>query len=175
VSFHFMAEAEKIIFLGAVFFETDQKGQFLGCYLRFPEREDIDNALIAEACSQTSELLLKTLQETEINKKYQGPLGIDAIFFENGDGSLKINPCIEINLKHTMGLLNIFIREKIHPEKDGKWKILRDSSSFDTMKSPQKQLKDGFIFDGSVLLTPPPSYKSEYEVELSSYSPSRLV
>ena len=155
VSFHFMVEPNEISFLGTVFFETDVKGQFTGCYIRFPEKEDLDIIFIEESCKQATDLLLNELKLFEINKKYQGPLGIDAIFFEKEDSSIKLNPCIEINLRHTMGLINLFLRKRIHPEKNGKWSILKDFSSSEDMKFPEKQLNDGFINKGSVLLTPP--------------------
>jgi len=155
VSFHFLVEADKITFLGNVFFETDAKGQFTGCYIRNPETDNVDTVFLTESCEQAADLLLNGLQRLEINKEYQGPLGIDAIFFEKEDGTIKLNPCVEINLRHTMGLLNLFLRKRVHPEKDGKWQIIKGITSYEDIKLNEKQTKDGLIFKGSVLLTPP--------------------
>jgi hypothetical protein len=155
VSFHFIIETDSIRFIGNTFFETDIKGQFLGCHIRFPENKNLDKILLTNACEQATDLLLKGLQLLNINKQYQGPLGIDAIFFENDNGKIKLNPCVEINLRHTMGLLNIFLRNRIHPEKTGYWKIVTETVNQEELKLPQKHLKEGFIYNGTILLTLP--------------------
>jgi hypothetical protein len=155
VSFHFFIEEHKITFMGNTFFETDSKNRFTGCYLRMPENPPIDTALISDACKQSSALLLNGLKLLNINSSYQGPLGIDAIFFEKTDNTIKLNPCVEINMRYTMGLLNLFLRKRVHPEKNGKWNITKGEIYNHNELQPQKHLKDGFIFDGNIPLSQP--------------------
>ena len=155
VSFHFMIEENEINYLGNTFFSTDSKGQFIGCYVRFPENPQLNKDFLVDACHQAIELLMRGLQKLEINKVYQGPLGIDAIFFEKENGKITLNPCVEVNLRHTMGLINLFLRKRIHPDNNGKWLIIEELINKNEFKLPQKSLKDGFISSGSFCLTVP--------------------
>lgn len=36
---------------------------------------------------------------------YEGPLGIDMMLYCDGDGNIALNPCVEINLRMTMGMV----------------------------------------------------------------------
>ena len=36
---------------------------------------------------------------------YNGPLGIDMMFYRNDNGDIALNPCVEINLRMTMGMV----------------------------------------------------------------------
>jgi hypothetical protein len=155
ISFHFIIEADTITFLGNTFFETDAKGQFLGCHIRFPENRNFDKIFLSNACEQATDLLLKGLKMLDINKQYQGPVGIDAIFFEKDNGSIMLNPCVEINLRHTMGLLNIFLRNRVHPDRNGYWNITKETVNQKELQFSREHLKDGFIFNGIILLTLP--------------------
>lgn len=161
VSFHFYVDADSVRFLGTTFFETDAKGQFTGCYLRQPTALGLDSRFISEACQQAAQLLLAGLQQLQINHRYQGALGIDGIFFEKATGTILLNPCVEINLRHTMGLLNLFIRQHIHPYKNGWWTIEKFDAAF-TSSYPLTDncMADGYIAYGTVWLTPPSKYQN---------------
>ena len=155
VSFHFMVEENEIKYLGNTFFETDAKGQFTGCHVGFPKQSCFDKFFLTDTCLQAKELLLSGLHQLEINKDYQGPLGIDAIFFEKPCGTISLNPCVEVNLRHTMGLVNILLRQRIHPEKNGIWEILSENINVEDFKHSKNSIREGFIWEGFFLLTLP--------------------
>jgi len=165
LSFHFQIEPDGVRYLGYNFFETLPSGQFSGCYTHLPYDQTIDESLLIEAIEQGSTILKKALENLMINKYYQGPAGVDAMLFRNKNNQIKLQPCIELNLRHSMGLLNIHLRNRIHPLKRGKWKISIISSE-EWQQIDQKynepagsNMEDGFIAKGIVALTPPPSEK----------------
>lgn len=59
---------------------------------------------IANACS---EALAEVIQGC-----YVGPLGIDMMLVRQGDGTIVLNPCIEVNLRRTMGWAALKLQER---------------------------------------------------------------
>lgn len=43
--------------------------------------------------------------EKTIGERYEGPLGVDMMIYRAADSQLCINPCIEVNLRYTMGFV----------------------------------------------------------------------
>jgi hypothetical protein len=165
LSFHFQIEPDSVRYLGYNFFETLPSGQFSGCYTHLPYDQLIDETLIMEAIEQGAYLLKKALANLKINADYQGPAGVDAMLFRNKLNQIKLQPCIELNLRHSMGLLNIQLRKRIHPAKRGKWKIsILNAGEWHQMdqkynKPSGSNLEDGYIAKGIVALTSPPIEK----------------
>ncbi|MFW6352648.1 MAG: hypothetical protein ACOC2E_09690 [Bacteroidota bacterium] len=125
VSFQFSLTENSIEYLGHNFFYTEASGQFAGCAIGEPENGSklfSDGTRIKEAIVQAAELLKEGIKKTELNKKYTGPAGIDGIFFEDENGCLKLNPCLEINFRYNMGYANVLFKRKMHPAAKGKWK-----------------------------------------------------
>lgn len=50
------------------------------------------------------EKVLKAL-DVIVAPHYNGPLGIDMMLYRDGDGKIALNPCVEINLRMTMGMV----------------------------------------------------------------------
>lgn len=124
VSFQFYINPDEINFLGHNFFYTEASGQFAGCAIGIPETPAPlfrDYKLISEAIEQAAKLLCKGISEIGLNKHYTGPAGIDGIFVED-KGKLKLQPCLEINLRYNMGYANVLFKQKMHPQAKGKWK-----------------------------------------------------
>ena len=48
--------------------------------------------------------LLKVL-DALIAPHYDGPLGVDMMLYRNTDGTIALNPCVEVNLRMTMGMI----------------------------------------------------------------------
>jgi len=157
LSFHFWVE-DDIDFLGTTFFNTDKAGQFLGCYIEPPSVDFMDAKLMGHIVERAAQLLLHSLKQMRINERYRGPIGIDAMFFKTQSGLVKLHPCIEINLRYTMGLVNLFLKKHIHAESVGYWNIERISSKKwekRQLENPPR-LKDGAWSEGLFMLTPPP-------------------
>ena len=112
-SFQFKIENGEIQYLGITFFQTDEKGQYNGHYLH------VDDVLIDSefmAFIRNNECQISEQLNVELSKKlkgkYTGYLGIDAMLVEI-DRELRIQPCLEINLRYNMGILAIKLAEKV--------------------------------------------------------------
>lgn len=57
---------------------------------------------------------------------YDGPLGIDMMLYRNQDGTVALNPCVEINLRMTMGMITAAMGSR-HALR-GHFKIINDNS-----------------------------------------------
>lgn len=55
--------------------------------------------------------LLKQLLPTILNRKYEGPFGIDMMLV-NENQNIRLHPCIEINLRNTMGHAQLAMENK---------------------------------------------------------------
>jgi hypothetical protein len=125
VSFQFMIKENETEYLGHNFFYTDPSGQFAGCAVGKPENHHPlfrDTTIIKDAILQAKNLIQHALEIIKLNTQYLGPAGVDGIFFEDKKGQLKLQPCLEINLRSNMGLANILLRRKIHQDAKGIWK-----------------------------------------------------
>ncbi len=158
ISFHFIIDKDGYHFLGTTIFKTDNKGRFTGCYTHYPEIMQLDTSLIETAILQARQLLLNALENLKLKDVYYGPVGIDGLFFIHSDGEIYLHPCIEVNLRYTMGLLNINLQKYLHPESKGKWSIvsINNDEWKDLSDLNKVVLTDGFIEKGTVALTPPP-------------------
>ncbi len=125
VSFQFYMNKKEITFLGHSFFYAEASGQFAGCAIGKPETTSplfSNQQMISEAIEQASDLLQKGIEQLSLNNQYTGPAGIDGIFFEDERGRLKLQPCLEINLRYNMGYANVLFKQKMHPIAKGTWK-----------------------------------------------------
>ncbi len=124
VSFHFWLHPHHIEFLGHNFFYTEPSGQFAGCAIGYPQNLFTlpgDQKRVGEALDQAAHLLAAGLQTLQLNHEYTGPLGVDALFFsypERG-GEVLLNPCVETNLRYTMGLANVLLKRRLNPKSTG--------------------------------------------------------
>ena len=115
----------KAKFLGTTYFSTDQKGQYMGNYLNgLPE--NTDDLLLNFACMATNKIvdpLKRAIEESDIAKHYEGPLGVDMLIYKDDNNVIKINPCLEINVRNTMGLLALHLEKLIAPNQKGMFHI----------------------------------------------------
>ena len=165
LSFHYLISEKEVTYLGCNFFETDASGQFLGCHTHFPPAAGIDHGMLEQVIKQGSDLIQKALASMNINHHYHGPAGVDALLFLNKNGKIRLHPAIELNLRYSMGLLNLHLRKRIHPQANGKWGIaLMNQKQWQQLadshhNKPSSTLEDGYIARGVVALTPPPADK----------------
>ena len=89
--------ASKVCFVGYSMTKTAENGRYLGkdTLVSFVSRESLI-AIRRAVCSALPLLLGDT---------YSGPLGIDMMIYRDSAGAIKVNPCIEINLRYTMGFV----------------------------------------------------------------------
>jgi hypothetical protein len=124
VSFQFLIEKDNTQYIKHNYFYANSAGQFAGCAIGDPVNKSKlfkDTPKVYEAIEQAAQLLKQGIENMQLNLHYDGPAGIDGIFFEDEHGCLKLQPCLEINLRYNMGLANVRLKERLHPEAKGSW------------------------------------------------------
>jgi len=121
LAFQFELTQGKVTFLGISNFSTDYKGQYNGNSLN--GLPDTLSSEVSEFANFVQELIInpiiKTIENSDLAKYYEGYFGVDTLIFRDKHGKLKINPCLEINVRQNMGLLSLQLEKLIHPEKKG--------------------------------------------------------
>lgn len=98
----FMAHDDAVDYVGLSLFETIN-GAYAGSVLA---SEDDKRRMLTRHLSpmMTNQLIerLKSVIARHLGGRYQGPLGVDLMLVMSGD-ALRVHPCVEINLRRTMG------------------------------------------------------------------------
>ena len=121
LAFLFELKKGKVEFKGISNFCTNQKGQYEGNYLNgLPlntEKEIVEfvNVVEREIC----EPLIKAIENSKMDSIYEGVFGVDTLIYSGEMGKLRINPCLEINVRHTMGMLSLQLEKLVQPGKKG--------------------------------------------------------
>lgn len=98
----------KAKYCGLSLFQSDHRGKYSGN--RLIPQDEIENILKAES-EWSSEILSqqKVFIENAISPFYNGPLGFDMLVTDKG----YVNPCVEINLRQTMGHVAIEVEKQM--------------------------------------------------------------
>lgn len=112
-SFQFEFQPNRAQFIGVSFFETDEQGKYLGNWLR-PQYEGrkLEAYFFANTIIEIFSQKLKFALEQALGCEYEGHLGVDAMVVEE-NGTFRIHPCVEINLRYNMGLVALKLAEKV--------------------------------------------------------------
>lgn len=156
------------------FFCSDAGIEFAGYSVFFNNQQmSYDHALAATTEVLRCQLLkftdLQTLQRIEaavidcltklLPTQYYGYVGVDMMFYKDEVGNLKINPCVEMNLRTTMGVVSSCLGNKIiSPDKIGRMDVLYHKTHTDLQmyvdSLPRPTFADKKLVDGSLLLVP---------------------
>ena len=147
-------------FLGFGFFNTNDNGQYQANYIGYTPK------LFSQfLCNKEQELLIKdvktALKKHSIADQYCGYLGVDCMLFLDSEGIMKVQPCLEINLRYNMGTIAIKLNPYIHPKSKGTFNIYADpKSDFVSFNKTMVQehpfeMKDEKWFKGYLPLTSP--------------------
>ncbi|MGN0237909.1 MAG: hypothetical protein ACI4AK_07500 [Lepagella sp.] len=93
--------AGKVDFIGFSIFEVSQRGRYRGNVEGSNEKLEEKIRRVSSKWDRRYLDLQRAAIELLIAPYYDGPLGIDMLITEDGN----IHPCVEINLRHTMGML----------------------------------------------------------------------
>lgn len=151
----------KVTYLGSGFFETNSNGQYLGNYLG-----EGPKSLNKELLSEMIELLSNAIENSEIATCYAGYLGVDCMLFTDRMEKLRVQPCLEINLRYTMGTLALFLNRMIWPGSRGIYKVhYNPKSTFDEFHTEMEkkypfEMKNGKWMKGYLPLVSPFQHKS---------------
>jgi len=111
-------------FLGYSMFQTNAKGAYEKSSLDSQERleQQITSFIDRKLLLQTKETARAIIQKV-ITPYYIGITGIDMLIYQSGN-SCHLHPCVEINLRKTMGYLAIRLTENyLHPGSQGELMI----------------------------------------------------
>lgn len=124
MSIQFELKQGKVAFLGKSIFLTDKKGQFQGNFLKgMPADVSAEELQFArELPHLLKEPLVKTIEASVLAKNYEGFFGVDTLLFRDISGQLRVNPCLEINVRQNMGLLSLQLEQLLAPRSSGIFK-----------------------------------------------------
>lgn len=116
-------ENGEVVYLGKNFYRSDKSGRF-GVELigQNPLFEYEKNGQLPSDWEQiVSVAIIKAIETLNWSKIYTGPVGIDSMLYENSRGEVKSRICIEANLRHTMGNVNMAISHIVGNGKVAEW------------------------------------------------------
>lgn len=125
--FHIHASGS-VTFQGINYFSADREGQFDKEWIGTPDCiQQLQNCSSwnPEWIQTGAEALGNTLETMNIHLTYTGPVGVDALIWEDSHGQLQLRSCVELNLRHHMGMVNRAIQPFFHPHTTGHWQIDR--------------------------------------------------
>lgn len=131
----FFSDGTKVHFTGFSYFKTEGSGDYKGNYL-LPQHQ-IYEILTNHLDNQIIDSLITLLEEVlhERFPTYKGYIGVDMMIYLDEDNNSHIHPCVEINLRYTMGMLAVKLQENfMAKETKGIFKI----QYFKTNQSLQK-------------------------------------
>lgn len=161
IAFQFEILHGKVRFLGISNFTTDSKGQYLGNHLNgLPPGVPTDVKLFVENhTSDIIESLILVIGKSSLIKNYEGNFGVDALIYRNNNDILKINPCLEINLRQNMGLLALQLEKLLAPGRKGMYKMWFNPGTFfcefnsEMQKKYPLVIRNGKIESGYLAIT----------------------
>jgi hypothetical protein len=146
LSFQFEMKEGRVSFLGTSNFSTDKKGRYQGNFLNgLPDSysEEIKN-FIKNVPGIIIEPLISIIENSELAKLYEGNFGVDTLIFRDKKNQLKINPCLEINVRLNMGLLSLHLEKLVYPGKKGIFRTFYNPAQ--NFLSFKKEMEKGYPF-----------------------------
>ncbi len=159
----FQISPEKNAFTGFSHFLTNEKGQYAGNYLNghLPGGSAELSIFLEEMKEKLPPLLLQIIDRKQVARQFTGPLGIDTLIFRDQNGKLKINPCLEINWRFTMGAVAQQLEKRVSPGLPAIFRTYHQPGNhFATFVREQQEkfppvIRDGKLVSGFLPLTEP--------------------
>jgi uncharacterized ferritin-like protein (DUF455 family) len=130
------------------------RGQYLGsCVGRFlsDAEPDVLRFFYGQSGGGTPEELFRELTlwtgKRLSERGYRGSFGIDAFIFRAGDGSLRLYPMIEINLRYTMGRVSLALSKRMVPGRVGVWLHITQAMLMKLQAKSFVELRDRWLHE----------------------------
>lgn len=94
----------EVPFRGYSLFTTHNRAYVGNCLASQEEIESILTQTVGSEPLHRAMEKLKVFLAEECGRIYEGPIGVDMMVYRAADGSLQLNPCVEINMRFTMGV-----------------------------------------------------------------------
>lgn len=138
----------KVVYLGKNFYRSDDSGRF-GYELigHNPLQQYIDAGDLPTDWEQVaSQALVAAIEQMKWNRLYTGPLGVDSMLYRDADNKLKVRLCIEVNIRYTMGNINMAVAKLLGPLANGEWRIGSDTDWQDAAHDIDAKMCNGDIW-----------------------------
>jgi hypothetical protein len=137
LAFQFEIKKGKAEFLGISNFYTNKKGQYEGNYLNgLPvNTEKLISEFADFVTGEICQPIINAIENSEMSILYEGVFGVDLLIYSDENNRLKINPCLEINVRYTMGLLALRLEKLIYQKEKGIYRTFyQPGTSFHAFK-----------------------------------------
>ena len=167
-------------------FLTDGRGQYRGAFVgsltagldeqvkRFLYGDGRDARRLARLGGQLAEWLAEPLRAAG----YQGPVGVDAMVYRDGD-RLRLKPIVEINPRTTMGRVALKLQQAVNSARTALWLVISrrevTAAGFASLAEcavaleaahPARMMPDGKQLSGGVLFTTDPAQARSFATVL---------
>lgn len=149
-SVHFDIVDHKPVFRGFSRFTTSENGLYRCSKVKnFSEIEFFPKAIADDLVNTLGGCLVESI----FCSSYCGPLGVDCMIYSDSDGGLKINPCVEINCRYTMGRLALDLEHLVSPNSVADLYVSQKTEIEDFIKHIPV-FSEGRLVSGFLRLTP---------------------
>jgi len=155
-----IGENGKISFEGLSLFDTTSSGAYIGNRLTSQKNieEYISKSISVPLLHKVEEATVEILQEV-YSKDYTGNIGVDMMIYTDKKGNSTIQPCVEINMRNTMGMLSIHLfKHFVFPSATGSFKVAYEKEAYAQHCHMQKlypqQWREDKLFKGYLPLCP---------------------
>lgn len=119
------------------------------------------SAYLSEDAFEAVKQAVKTCLQAILPEYYRGYVGVDMIIYRDAGGMMRVNPCIEVNLRMTMGVVASKLSNRVLAhEATGKMYVLyhrtTDEAKNYCASLAQPEFSNGRLCGGSLLLSPVP-------------------
>jgi hypothetical protein len=139
----FVNEQGKARYEGLSVFRTSPKGAYRGNKLM--RQEGLENAIASSIGKTLFQQVKEAAAEAirEMYAGYAGYIGIDMLIYTTAEGTNALHPCIEVNMRYTMGMAAIRLFEKyIHPDAEGVFNLIYDAEPERVTAAHRQNQKD---------------------------------
>lgn len=164
IAMEFFSDGEgNVTYKGLSVFGTEKKGAYSGNVLGSQEylAQPILHWIGEDVLLQIQNAVTNALKSVYGNE-YRGYLGVDMIVYKTKDGSYALHPCIEVNMRYTMGMLAICLSQRyLAPQAIGDFHITYTSKAGEAYerhcfmkKAYPLTIQNGKIREGYLSLCP---------------------
>lgn len=125
MAMEFYSDGTRVSFAGYSLFETDARNAYQGNILAHDS--DIENILLRSIDIDTlhrTRHALESILTNLIAPHYTGYMGVDMILYRNEAGKVLLHPCIELNLRMSMGMVAHSIAQRyLSPHSMGRYHV----------------------------------------------------
>ena len=148
---------------GISMFDTNKRGAYEGNKIecQFDSQEFFQVFIGEETFRKVKDTVALVIQDT-YSSLYKGCIGVDMFLYHDRNSSIAIHPCVEINMRYTMGMLAIRIFEQyVHEKAAGIFHLIYENDPLVAYQAHLSHLqhcpptiKDGKLKTGYIPLCP---------------------